>query len=64
MKEKEILKHIENRLDELIKYFNVLDDKYKINVLKDIKNKIKGVIEKWKKNYKDLSMTLTSQKLD
>ena len=49
MKEKEILKHLENRLDELIKYFNVLDDVYKINVLMDIKNKIKGVIEKRKK---------------
>ena len=44
MKEKELLKFIDNRLDELLKYYNVLDNKYKINVLTDIKNKVKESI--------------------
>lgn len=46
MKEKELLKYIDIRLEEIIKYFNVLDEKYKINVLTDIKNKVRKEIEK------------------
>lgn len=37
---RDLLKEIDNRLYELTKYYYQLDDKYKLNVLKDLKNKI------------------------
>lgn len=45
MRKSELLKEIDNRLHEILKYYDVLEDKYKLNVLKDIKNKIRIIIE-------------------
>lgn len=41
MNDKELLKYI-----DIIKYYNVLDNKYKIKVITDIKNKVSKELEK------------------